>query len=114
MPSKKALIPLLLLIICFSTASGQSRGSGSDISAREVAAVAWKKGDVNQDGAVNIFDLLTLLPQLAGTVPGTTASDVNGNGKTDIFDLLDLLHELVNPGEARNLSWSQLRLARID
>ncbi|MEA2062231.1 MAG: hypothetical protein U9P14_00910, partial [Gemmatimonadota bacterium] len=54
-------------------------------------SIASTNGDVNRDGATNIFDLLTLLPQISGREPATEYSDLDGSGGTDIFDLLELL-----------------------
>ena len=51
----------------------------------------FQRGDVNQDGKVNIFDLLDLLRILAGTQDETSSADVSQDGKVNIFDLLELL-----------------------
>ena len=56
----------------------------------------WKKtetrvpGDSNNDGEVDVFDLLVLRKHLAGisTEIDTSASDVNNDGEVDVFDLL--------------------------
>ena len=51
-------------------------------------------GDVDNDGQVNIFDLLGLLKVLGGTQQATGGADTNQDGKVDIFDLLELLKQL--------------------
>ena len=54
-------------------------------------------GDVDRNGKIDIFDVLTLLSVLTGKSTSTN-SDVNLDGKTDIFDLLALLRLLRSPG----------------
>ena len=54
------------------------------------------KGDIDGNGAINIFDLLNQLKILGGSqVPADDrefgAADVDSNGKINIFDLLELL-----------------------
>ena len=55
-------------------------------------------GDVDGNGALNIFDLLNLLKVIGKKVTPDprmqAASDVDNNGKIDIFDLLALLKKL--------------------
>jgi hypothetical protein len=56
-----------------------------------VVNIALKRGDLNSDGKVDIFDLIKLLKILGGSESSTDSSDINNDGKTDIFDLLGLL-----------------------
>ena len=49
-------------------------------------------GDINNDGELNIFDLLDLLQGLSTG----NGSDLNNDGSIDIFDLLDLLGMIVS------------------
>ena len=60
----------------------------------KVTVAEFQKGDVNGDGKVNIFDLLSLLKVLSGKETAEGAVDVNGDGKINIFDLLELLKTL--------------------
>ena len=53
-----------------------------------------RPGDLDNDGQVNIFDLLGLLKVLGGTQQATGAADTNGDGQVNIFDLLELLKTL--------------------
>jgi hypothetical protein len=58
------------------------------------------RGDLDNNGKINVFDLLDILKILGGskTVTGdprlAMAADVDGNGKYDVFDLLALLRLL--------------------
>jgi len=62
----------------------------------ETQGIPPKRGDSNEDGKVNIFDLIDLLRVLSG-VSYSWNADVNNDGDIDIFDLLDLLKTLVAP-----------------
>ncbi|MCE5273130.1 fibronectin type III domain-containing protein [bacterium] len=55
------------------------------------------RGDLDNNGKVNVFDLLDILKVLGGSKPVAGdqrlafAADVDGNGRYDVFDLLALL-----------------------
>ncbi|MEX0616988.1 MAG: Ig-like domain-containing protein [Candidatus Woykebacteria bacterium] len=68
----------------FSLTCSGSGGSDSD----SVAVRVGRKGDINIDGKVNIFDLSILLSKWATT---DSASNLNDEEKVDIFDLSILL-----------------------
>lgn len=61
---------------------------------------AGVRGDLNNDGKINIFDLLDMLKVLGGSLLPSSdprlsySADVDGNGRHDIFDLLALLRLL--------------------
>jgi MYXO-CTERM domain-containing protein len=58
------------------------------------ADLGWQgfvPGDATRNGAVDIFDLNTLLPHFNTTGNTWTTGDFNGDGNTDIFDLNVLL-----------------------
>ena len=44
-------------------------------------------GDVNRDGVVNIFDLISVAQQLGNRVSADSPEDINGDGVVNIFDL---------------------------
>ena len=44
-------------------------------------------GDVNRDGVVNIFDLISVAQQLGKRVSADSPEDINGDGVVNIFDL---------------------------
>ena len=48
-------------------------------------------GDLDGDGAVNIFDLIRLLRMISGAEPQSPAADIDSSGSMDIFDLIRLL-----------------------
>ncbi len=58
------------------------------------------RGDTNDDGAINIFDLLNLLRALRdhSISEGKAAYDVDANGKINIFDILALLRKMKGLG----------------
>jgi hypothetical protein len=60
-----------------------------------------KKGDLDNNGAINIFDLINLLKVLSGSLSLDDgrlflAADIDTNGVVNIFDLLALLRLLAN------------------
>jgi len=60
-----------------------------------------KKGDLDNNGAINIFDLINLLKVLSGSLSLDDgrlflAADIDTNGVVNIFDLLALLRLLKN------------------
>ena len=79
-----------LVLISLSTIS---------LAQTQAAAGSTYRGDINEDGQVNIFDLLALLKVLGGeqqTERQRQIANVNASedGKVDIFDLLSLLKVL--------------------
>ncbi|MCA8960646.1 MAG: dockerin type I repeat-containing protein, partial [Planctomycetes bacterium] len=61
------------------------------------------RGDVNQDGAVNIADVVALLDQLfSGGAPSTCQSSLDGNddGMVDVADAIRVLNFLFSGGAA--------------
>ena len=54
------------------------------------------KGDISDDGEVNITDLMMCLYQVSGrsalTGNGLTAADIDGNGKVELTDLMRILY----------------------
>jgi len=89
---RKGILSLMLsslVLISLSTIS---------LAQTQAAVSSTYRGDINEDGQVNIFDLLEILKML-GSQQGQTErkrqiSDMDTNGKTDIYDLLGLLKVL--------------------
>jgi Bacterial Ig domain/Dockerin type I domain len=97
------LIIFAALFVVFPVAAGFSQtpsGTGSTY-----------RGDINQDGRVNIFDLLALLQILAtGEIESERQQiianvDNSGDGKINIFDLLALLRVLSGTDEPDIIVW---------
>ena len=60
--------------------------------------VAAKKGDVNEDGKVDISDIVAVINQIAGTASFRN-SDVNGDEKVDISDIVAIINIIANGGD---------------
>jgi dockerin type I repeat protein len=88
-----AVLPLALLIFCFSVA-GPAGSLRAATAAEDSTGAAPQYGDVNRDFSIDIFDLLAILRQISGSEPATAHSDLDANGKTNIFDLLAILRLL--------------------
>ena len=60
--------------------------------------IAYKLGDVNEDGFVNIADVTTLIDYLLGHTPSpfnTTAADVDANGDINVADVTALIDSIL-------------------
>jgi hypothetical protein len=73
----------------FSTSLSSAYTDGSNDAMKSVVGgkYALYAGDVNQDGAVDIYDAQITDNGTANLLFGYDASDCNGNGSTDIYDL---------------------------
>lgn len=109
---KIILVPLTCLLLTFTLAA-PARPQGEP-----PAGGSWI-GDVNEDGAVNIFDLLGLLRILA---TGEFASerqrllanvDKSADGVVNIFDLLALLRVISGAVEPEAVYWGPPGLAEV-
>ncbi|MBL7773041.1 MAG: hypothetical protein JNM95_09280 [Chitinophagaceae bacterium] len=78
----------------FSNASNKAYGSNQVQMAPGVFAIY--SGDLNQDGAIDVFDYLEMDPEIAAGSFGYYAEDLNGDGSVDIFDYLILDPNIVN------------------
>jgi len=59
-----------------------------------------KMGDVNEDGKVDIADVVATVNYVLGTIPSVfneTAADVSGNGRIDISDVVGIVNLVLNP-----------------
>ncbi len=91
MASKPGYLPSYL--------SGVNVEPGSPTVLDDVSLVG---GDVNQDGIINIFDLVLVGLNFGQAPPSDARADVNGDGGVDIFDLVLIG---VNYGIAGPTAW---------
>jgi hypothetical protein len=49
------------------------------------------KGDVNDDGAVNVADISAVIDVMAGIIDKTDAADVNGDGSVNVADIAKII-----------------------
>ena len=56
----------------------------------EIPADEGKKGDVNNDGSVDVADISAIISQMAGTAT-YKAADVNGDGSVDVADISSVI-----------------------
>jgi Cohesin domain/Dockerin type I domain len=94
-----AAIPLTLTSVSVGTVVGDTAAADVDVAVVNgtiFLSPPVDPGDVNDDGSINIFDLLGLLQILSGAGESTVGSDVNVDGSVNIFDLLALLSLLAS------------------
>jgi hypothetical protein len=53
-----------------------------------VSDIQMRAGDVNGDGAVDLFDLVAISTRYGSQIPAGTAEDVNGDGQVTLLDLV--------------------------
>ncbi|MBL7772952.1 MAG: hypothetical protein JNM95_08830 [Chitinophagaceae bacterium] len=68
----------------FSTSANQAFGSNQ----KDVEPGVWAiySGDINQDGAIDVFDYLLQDTDIIASVSGYLPFDLNGDGSVDAFD----------------------------
>jgi hypothetical protein len=71
--------------------AGSSSSIEIDGFAKVAPALATIVGDLNGDGAVDVFDLLMLLSAWGPCARSACPADLDGDGAVDVFDLLILL-----------------------
>ena len=86
---RKAFLPLFLACVAVFSVSTASFSQG------QTAASSTYRGDINEDGQVNIFDLLQLIKIIGGTQEQTERTgqiaDIDESGSVSILDLLSLI-----------------------
>ena len=78
---KKTLLLITSLILCMSIFA------------------LWKKGDVNQDGAVDVADITTLASIILSGNPNGYDGDVNKDGTVDVADITAVASIILNGDE---------------
>ncbi|MFH1068129.1 MAG: hypothetical protein V1794_00790 [Candidatus Glassbacteria bacterium] len=86
------VLPLFIFII--PIVANNLYSSPLQNSCIEINNNAVRRGDANNDGLLNVFDILSTLSQISGKDSLREGSDYDLSGKTDIFDLLGILKEL--------------------
>ncbi len=104
-------------VITFQVASGATPGATSPLTLSNIAAsdreanavaitaqngtftvLAVRRGDINQDGVINVQDLILLIRHLTGESPlsgaALQAADVNGDGQVNVQDVVRLIQHL--------------------
>ena len=86
---RKAFLPLFLACVAIFSVSTTSFSQG------QTAVKSTYRGDINEDGQVNIFDLLQLIKIIGGTQEQTERTgqiaDIDESGSVSILDLLSLI-----------------------
>ena len=89
---------LFIFFVCLLTGlSGYPFPKATADSPHHLAYNGTCTGDINQDGNLNIFDLLELLKILGTGNHYIHHADLDNSGATDIFDLVSLLGYLATP-----------------
>jgi hypothetical protein len=73
-------------------------GTLSPWSNRTRVLVAWKRGDVNHDGEINIADVNAIISYITHGVKSSSAlaiSDVNGDSELNIADINDIIRTML-------------------
>ena len=83
--------PVALVVVVDGGSIGAGTSDGS-LSFNGTTTVAFERGDANNDGIINIADIVSLLSQLFQGVPieCAIALDVNGDGNADAADAVYL------------------------
>ncbi|MFC1537361.1 SUMF1/EgtB/PvdO family nonheme iron enzyme [Gemmatimonadota bacterium] len=107
------MVPLFLSLLLVNSFSTLSFSQSTALS----ASAYTYRGDINEDGQVNIFDLLEMLKMLSGAEDGTERetqiADVDASGSIDIFDLLGILKVLNGTKTPGVINWNVPAITNI-
>ena len=56
-------------------------------------------GDVNQDGVLNVVDIVQVVNMVLGTVAFNDAADINSDNLVNIVDIVSLVNLILNTQE---------------
>ena len=56
-------------------------------------------GDVNQDGILNVVDIVQVVNMVLGTVAVNDAADINSDNLVNIVDIVSLVNLILNTQE---------------
>jgi len=82
--------------VFFDFSNSSSNAYGNNQKQVEPGKFALFVGDVNQDGVIDIFDLVDMDSDLTNGTTGYIVYDLNGDGVVDIFDLVTIDINLTN------------------
>lgn len=76
----------------------------SSCSADPACVITTLKGDVNNDGSINILDVLAIVNHIINVAPlqsptALTAADANCDSSIDIRDVLAVVNRIINPSQ---------------
>ena len=55
-------------------------------------------GDVNDDGAVDVLDVVSIVESILDTTAGSNScADINDDGTVDVLDIVVIVNEILNP-----------------
>lgn len=128
-----------VVTLTFQVASTASAGATSPLTLSNISAsdrnanavgitprngtftvLAVRRGDINQDGTINVQDLILLIRHLTGESPLTgaalQAADVNGDGQVNVQDVVRLIQHLTGerplsitpPSDGETIRWIAL------
>tara|TARA_Y100000590_G_scaffold397664_1_gene479361 strand:- start:442 stop:1908 length:1467 start_codon:yes stop_codon:yes gene_type:complete len=54
-------------------------------------------GDINEDGAINVVDIVNLVNWILGDFPYSIVADINEDGQINVVDIVNLVNLILNP-----------------
>tara|TARA_B110000196_G_C20676277_1_gene444316 strand:- start:14 stop:226 length:213 start_codon:yes stop_codon:yes gene_type:complete len=55
-------------------------------------SITYESGDINQDGAINVSDVVLSVNIILGISPYNELADLNGDGIVNILDVIDIVN----------------------
>jgi hypothetical protein len=94
---KKIGLLLLFWLGMQSLSNAQTNNAyGDNQKEVEPGVFAIYSGDINQDGVVDIFDVIDMDNDVISFAAGYVTTDLNGDGVVDIFDIIILDNNVIN------------------
>ena len=59
-------------------------------------SMTFTPGDVNDDGFINILDVVTTVNIVLGTIESTQAADFNEDGTINVLDIVSMVNTILN------------------